>query len=332
MTAVNAQYVITQPCTLDSRHDYQLGANINGPIYFTSGASGSTLLNPNHYKIFASENFHIGSAGINITANNIKIDAINVINFGEGVRIEGRKTILINSIFNNCGEAVKVVGGGEHQIIGNKITGGELGIYLHSTTKNTIQDNDINGANYAGVYLAFGADSNKVVGNELNSNYISFAINIGNGNEITDNTGSAGVYGFYIHRDNSTGNFGKKNKLIGGTMSSVGCQEAGNDVENLISTEVEDGNFKPLSFQLFQNYPNPFNPTTTISFSIPEPSKVTLKIYNYLGQEVATLVNNHRPAGDHRVEFNAADLPSGTYYCRLTAGKVIQTRKMLLLK
>jgi hypothetical protein len=68
-----------------------------------------------------------------------------------------------------------------------------------------------------------------------------------------------------------------------------------------------------------QNYPNPFNPTTIIRFGIPEASTVTLRIYDGIGREVTTLVNGYRTAGYHNYEFNAAGLPSGVYFCRMTA-------------
>jgi hypothetical protein len=83
---------------------------------------------------------------------------------------------------------------------------------------------------------------------------------------------------------------------------------------------------------LDQNYPNPFNPNTVIKYSIPEVSKVMLKLYNLLGEEMATLVNEEKVAGYYKVEFNAATLPSGVYFYQLRAGDFVQTKKMLLLK
>ena len=88
----------------------------------------------------------------------------------------------------------------------------------------------------------------------------------------------------------------------------------------------------PKSFVLNQNYPNPFNPSTTISFSVPQGSKVSLKIYNILGQEVANLVDDFRQAGNYSVQFNANKLASGVYFYRLQANDFAQTKKLLLLK
>jgi hypothetical protein len=86
------------------------------------------------------------------------------------------------------------------------------------------------------------------------------------------------------------------------------------------------------SFQLEQNYPNPFNPATNIKFRIAEFGFVILKIYDVLGNEVATLVNEAKSAGEYEVIFNGDGLPSGIYLCRLTTGSLAETRKMLLLK
>lgn len=85
-------------------------------------------------------------------------------------------------------------------------------------------------------------------------------------------------------------------------------------------------------YRLEQNYPNPFNPTTKIEFNIPESGFVSLKIYNILGNEIATLINEEKTAGGYRVDFDATKLPSGVYFYTLKAGSFSQTRKMLLLK
>jgi len=93
----------------------------------------------------------------------------------------------------------------------------------------------------------------------------------------------------------------------------------------------------PQEFSLGQNYPNPFNPSTTISYTVPERSKVTLAVYNVIGQKVTTLVNEIKPVGSYSVTWDGADaagaeVASGIYFYRLTAGEIVRTRKMLLLK
>jgi photosystem II stability/assembly factor-like uncharacterized protein len=88
----------------------------------------------------------------------------------------------------------------------------------------------------------------------------------------------------------------------------------------------------PMRFAMEQNYPNPFNPTTTISYALPKASHVTLKVYDMLGREVTTLVNDHRDQGRYTATFDATHLASGVYVSRLVAGDYTKTIKMLMLK
>ena len=88
----------------------------------------------------------------------------------------------------------------------------------------------------------------------------------------------------------------------------------------------------PEQFSLEQNYPNPFNPSTTINFSIPASGLVTLKVFNVLGSEVATLVNEQKEPGSYQVEFDSNNYSAGIYFYNLQAGNFIETRKMILLK
>jgi hypothetical protein len=88
----------------------------------------------------------------------------------------------------------------------------------------------------------------------------------------------------------------------------------------------------PVESALTQNFPNPFNPSTTIAYSVPSAGPVTLKIYNLLGQEVATLVDDVKSSGSYSVKFDAAGLSSGTYIYRLQSGGMVETKRMTLLK
>ncbi len=101
--------------------------------------------------------------------------------------------------------------------------------------------------------------------------------------------------------------------------------------------DVKDGEGKLENFALEQNYPNPFNPTTTIKYVIPKSGLVQLKVYDALGREAATLVNEFQSAGEHSKIFNtetlhATSLPSGIYFYQLKSGEYITTKKMILLK
>jgi len=100
------------------------------------------------------------------------------------------------------------------------------------------------------------------------------------------------------------------------------------------SSGVEELNIGQFvsQFELKQNYPNPFNPTTNIEFSVPQASDVKLKVYNQLGQTVATLVDDRLSAGSYSVDWNATDLPSGVFYYRMTASDFSKTIKLMLMK
>lgn len=97
-------------------------------------------------------------------------------------------------------------------------------------------------------------------------------------------------------------------------------------------TGVNDPVTTPNKFELEQNYPNPFNPSTTIRFTIPEKSNVTLKVFDMLGREVTTLVNEVKDAGTHKVTFDASNLTSGMYLYTINAGNFTATKKMILVK
>ena len=101
---------------------------------------------------------------------------------------------------------------------------------------------------------------------------------------------------------------------------------------NHVVTAIADNQNTPTKFELSQNYPNPFNPATTIKYSVPAASFVTIKVYDILGREVASLVNEQKAAGSYNVQFNGNDLSSGVYLYRMQAGSFVQTKKLVLMK
>jgi hypothetical protein len=94
----------------------------------------------------------------------------------------------------------------------------------------------------------------------------------------------------------------------------------------------EDEQITPDKFALLQNYPNPFNPSTKITYNIPQRSNVSLRIYDVLGKEIATLVNEQKEAGTYNIQFDASKLSSGVYIYSIQAGDFLESRKMVLMK
>lgn len=97
-------------------------------------------------------------------------------------------------------------------------------------------------------------------------------------------------------------------------------------------TDIKDKDVKSADFNLYQNYPNPFNPSTILRYSIPAESKVTIKVFDLLGTEIAHLVNEEKTAGTYEIRWDASSLPGGTYFYQLKAGSFLQTRKMIFIK
>ena len=124
------------------------------------------------------------------------------------------------------------------------------------------------------------------------------------------------------------------------------------DVDDVVASAIEwininssvnnPTNKNAVAFYLYDNYPNPFNPSTTIRFQIPELSHVTLKVYDVLGKEIVTIVDEEKPAGEYEIEFNAETLTgylsakdgyaSGVYLYRLQSGSFVEAKKMMLIK
>jgi hypothetical protein len=123
--------------------------------------------------------------------------------------------------------------------------------------------------------------------------------------------------------------------FVGSMKGTATAFEAGFLADTLFRrtvTSVPGQEGVAINFALLQNYPNPFNPTTVVSWQLPVASSVTIVVYDLLGREVATLVNEVRPAGVHTVKLDATGLASGVYLCRMTAGQFVDTKKMVLIK
>ncbi|HCY74826.1 MAG TPA: peptidase M1 [Ignavibacteriales bacterium] len=148
---------------------------------------------------------------------------------------------------------------------------------------------------------------------------IQFKVNFASGDTIVSVFNDAQVQNFNIS--------------VNGMPTSISF-DPGNWILKNVNSVVTglENEINPNSFSLGQNYPNPFNPSTTIKFNLGKAGFTTLKLYNVIGKEVANIVNNQLESGSHEVTFNAKDLPTGTYFYKLTSGNYTETRKMMLLK
>lgn len=117
-----------------------------------------------------------------------------------------------------------------------------------------------------------------------------------------------------------------------GTTSWLNYAKIDGKIYGTLVPVDEDLNSLPEKFELFQNYPNPFNPITSIQYAIGSRQFVTLKVYDVLGNEIITLINEEKPVGDYEVQFDASKQASGIYFYQLRAGDYIETKKMILLK
>jgi hypothetical protein len=125
--------------------------------------------------------------------------------------------------------------------------------------------------------------------------------------------------------------FGMEQVSVDTTRDGL-VKRAINWLMNGVVLSTPDEGVTATSFELGQNYPNPFNPSTTISYSLPDESQVSLIVYDIMGSQVVELVNAKQPAGSYNVQFDAAKLASGTYFYKLTAGDFISVKKMVLIK
>jgi photosystem II stability/assembly factor-like uncharacterized protein len=238
----------------------------------------------------------------------------------------------------------------------NGLTSIDVRVFTSNTFSGTT--NLFAGTHNGGMYMSTNAgDSWTQINNGLVSNYI-WALTSTPGNSASPKI-FAGLMMGGVYKSTNNGmlweayNDGFPNTYtyalaIIGDYILVGTQDAGvmrRLVDGTSDASDLQNNF-PADYSLRQNYPNPFNPSTTIRYTIPsvtlspdqnginsvEGSRVQLQVYDVLGNEVATLVNEEKPAGSYEVTFDASSLTSGVYFYKISAGSFIQTKKMLLLK
>ncbi len=229
-----------------------------------------------------------------------------------------------------------------------------LNVRWKRATKIVVNGNSVDNIN---IYVKpFGLSPNGFTGIVGNVNF-----NLGNGNQNGTNRAGAIVYasrngeivgyaitgpdGNYSLSGLAPGQYSVFVDKAGYNESSVATVNASYNVngspipgianftiEGTLGVSEKKSDVLPSAYTLEQNYPNPFNPSTTISFSLPNSGNVSLKVYNLVGQEVTTLMNGYRNAGQYNVTFNASNLSSGVYFYRLEAGSTNVVKKMMLLK
>jgi len=141
--------------------------------------------------------------------------------------------------------------------------------------------------------------------------------------------------GYTASTDSSTvlkGTLGQPVIFTAADTATIASQGFWYQISRDIVTGIDDEITVPEIYDLKQNYPNPFNPSTTIVFTLPKATDVQLRIYNVLGQEVGTLVDETLQAGQYDIKFEARGLAAGLYFYRIQADRFVETRKMLLVK
>jgi parallel beta-helix repeat protein len=343
-------------------YDYYNRPTLDGNIISNNVATGGAVgiivqngSNPRiinnviiHNKAIGSSPTYAGGISCYIHANPVlmnNIIAFNSADLGGGIAcIDNSKPILIN---NTIAYNTASRGGGifcdnssypifiNSILYGNSATAGGNQVFIEDAQSDPIfaycdiQDGKDGfagagaGVNYTGLYENnIGSDPLFMKTTADDFRLRDYSLSIGAG---IDSTQIAGVWHyappFCIEGNHRPSPVGSRPD-IGACENLLGSPLVG------VSQELTN----PMEFILYQNFPNPFNPSTTIRYQLPRASHVTLKVFNTLGQEVATLVNGVEEPGYKSVEFNASNLTSGVYCYRLQAGDFVQSKKLMMLK
>ena len=213
-------------------------------------------------------------------------------------------------------------------------TGHEVTLRLHirDSVGNIFQTNDLvladtfsgGWATWSGINLNIDSPGKYIFSHYLVGGYDSLQVSSGISCDLNAGYSIGERYGKYVVNDSDAVSWGDwSNHPWDANFWLIGT---------LLPTNVENDKALPTEFNLEQNYPNPFNPSTTIQYQIPQDGMVKLKIYDILGAEVATLVNEEKVAGKYVVNFNASSFTSGVYFYKIQSGSFINSKKMILLK
>jgi len=277
--------------------------------------------------------------------------------WGAGIAICGNSQVLISSniISNNSGHPVDSYGGGIYcvnssaRIINNQILSNECsneggGIFCGSSPK--IIHNFIAGNVSIGGAIDCFHNSSPIIDScfIINNNSDGIKCSFGSNPQIYYND-IYGNTGYGLRNMDSTviinapyNWWGDNSGPYHPILNPLGLGDQVSDNVNFepwlikVLNEIEEENIIADKYSLYQNYPNPFNPSTTIKYSIPHSSNVIIKIFDILGNEIETLVNEEKQKGTYEINWNPENLPSGVYLYQLKAGFFVETKKMVLMK
>jgi hypothetical protein len=285
--------------------------------WFGTLSGGLAKLNGTNWTVYNTSN----SGLPNNSVRSIAIDANGYIwvgTFGGGLaRFDGETNWVIYNISNSQlpDNRVKTIAIDEH---GNKWIGTEAGgIAIFNEDGIT----PVELTSFSAIVIANNVELSWITATELN-NY-GFEL-FRNGNKIAfiEGRGTTAEKQKYFYSDN----------YLQPGIYNYRLEQVDFDGTRSMLSEITIVLTLPEIFNLSQNYPNPFNPSTVISYQLPISGSVTLKVYDLLGREVVTLVNEEKPAGSYEVSFNASQLSSGVYLYRLSSGSFIETKKMTIIK
>jgi hypothetical protein len=274
-------------------------AHISGTLYndagepYVGGEASITSSNGNFGRGMSVDS--VGHFDLGLTASELPISNLNL---GSG---DSRDTTIVRA---------------QHTFAlvqsGNALT---QDLYLFNTNSTITGRITLNGASpgYAMSLFAVNADTGQAETQTDNNGYFRFKV-------------STKIYNYQIAYTNDiVQNYNINNVVVHAGDSNVNIDLIPTDVK-LIDSGI------PSNYYLSQNYPNPFNPSTVINYEIPKVSRVTISVYNVLGQEITKLVNREQAAGKYSVDFNAEKLSSGIYFYKIQAGNFSSFKKMILMK
>ncbi len=322
----------------DSSSNNHIINNIIG-LNRTGTASIGNIYNGIDIERHCSSNEIIGNRiggnneGINIFQSNKNFIVGNMIGTNESWELD----------LGNIGSGVSAFGEAQDNTITENIIGYNdvYGVYIsdQGTSRNTISRNSISENYLKGIQLNDGGnlELQPPVISSVTKTEISGTAGVNNTIEIFTDENNQGRFYLGSTQSDSAGNFTfilpdtmPKFSYITATATDTSGNTSGFSQPSVINS-VTDHSI-PEAFKLYQNFPNPFNPVTRINYSLPLTSFVTLRVYDILGKEVATLVNEEKPGGNYEINFDAGNLSSGVYFYRMMAGSFIYTKKFILLR